>query len=108
MKQLKQRIYEPITKENTDKVFADINKNQEEYVDLVAVPTHDMLILIYYAYDKTMPTEEDVKMYSNQTPQNGAKGFDLDTIKEYIKQYKIFVIIAALAAGYYFFFIRGA
>ena len=104
MKILKHRIYNPITNENIEKVFSDISKNRETYIDLVAVPTHDMLILAYYEHDRTMPTEEDVAMYSNQPVQN-SKG-NLDSIKELILEHKIFVMIG-VAAVIAYFYLRG-
>ena len=100
MKILKHRIYQPITNENIEKVFSDISKNRENYIDLVAVPTHDMLILVYYEHDRTMPTEEDVEMYSNQPVQNSKGNY---SIKELISEYRIFVIIGVAAVIAYFY-----
>lgn len=106
MRETKYKQYTPNSPEKIKEAMDELAKSQDEYVDIIPFPTNDFFVLFYREKDKTIPTEEDLVTYSSRIGQATEYTSESKGIVEYLKEYKIFVIIAAVIAIYYFFVLK--
>src|SRR3990167_9437104 len=109
MRETKYKQYTPNSPEKIKEAMDELAKSQYEYVDIIPFPTNDFIVLFYREKDKIAPTEEDIATYSYKVGQANEYTSEKESrgIVEYLKEYKIFVIIiAAVIAIYYFFVLK--
>ena len=102
------KVYSPLNQDNLEKAFSDLNRDQNEYVDLKHFEVEDKMIMIYKERDKTQPPEEDInklnqpEMQTSQNPRYNQQE-ENQTLLEKAKQFWFILLPLGLFIIWWFF-----